>query len=264
MNGEPKENNVLYDGLRNRMNDLLQRDGMVETDRDYFLSGEIVNRHNAFQICIGRNEEFKRTVCHISRPAEHAFDRLRDMYVVWDDGRSASLNLDYNFLNDDDGALRAPDEAMGEVILEVTRLSREGYFANTGDNREAAEELFRDIKNSIARFKTDLHYALMRNDETGDETEVEVITRLVTREVAIAKYPDLHRLKHLIYQWQQAIGKAELKSSEISDKNNDLAQYALEYFETFGSMPISPEDAYYLSELFDDLKLLDDSGIITE
>lgn len=223
--------NHLQTALKRDINGLLEYEGMVLPDREILIRGEQVWELDVVDIVVGRNDTYRRTVCHVQRPSTDEFYWRHDTYVAWDDGRTAYFQINLALDETEQRAMLEPQAARHALQAELNRLVYNGVL-----EAGAAESLQHMILANLANVKDEINEALLKQEELADDDSIRVIKTIletIDTHITLNKEPhsDLNQLYAVIRRLRRAQFEAmalrEVMLSrylEVSDHHMDEAE----------------------------------------
>lgn len=252
MDNDPS--NLLSRALARDMNGLLEQDGMIMGDREIVIQPEMVQELDITDIVVGRNDEYRRTVCHIHRPPTQSHYWRHETYVAWDDGRTAWFDINL--------ALSEPERQ----ILETLRTCHHellGEFdvllARSGISKSTAEEIYDGILTELERLTQEVNEIVLKDDvvrNSPSKTAIEMAIDVVDASAPIGDAPSLEYER--VYAAARRLRAAHYDGiklrAELIERYVELSSLYLDEAEADPASSAPPEAIWELLDILDKIR----------
>jgi hypothetical protein len=252
MDKEP--NSHLQQVLIRDLNGLLEDDGMVLPDREIAIAPDDVLELDVVDIVLGRNDTFRRTVCHLHQPSSDEYYWRHQTFVAWDDGRTAEFRIDLALNESESRTMNALPAARQALAAEFHHLIYRGVI-----DEQRAQDMEHAVLVELTRIKDAVDEALLEQDETSEGDNAAVIRTIleeVETQVPLDDAPsaEFDQLYAIIRTLRRAQYEAMELRERVAARYYALSDYYMDAAEANPSSMASPSAVWNLLDLLDKIR----------
>lgn len=231
---------------------MLMRDGMMLPDRTISVPEHMKPELDVDDVMIGRNDEFSRTICHVHRPSDETYAWRHDIYMVWDDGRTAYFSIDMGLDEDDMAVRNGMDIANGALKAELRQLVIDDIT-----DVPTAGTIHTHVLDEVQWALDEVNEALLLAEETGEGEPAAIVEEIMGRHRAIREaeasldVPRFETLHRLIGALHDAHHDAILLRLKLNEFYLVLSEREINQAQAGDGTPIPPHETWDLLQLLD-------------